>query len=453
MGGLLRRGRRRIGEARLGTWAIAVVGLALLVRIPFFLGVPNPVEPGDEQLYVDLATGLGRGDGFDSHYLTPGYPAFVALLQPLPGRTADAVSAVQHLLGAALVGAVLWAGWRYFGRAAAVLAATLAALSPLLAWTEHAVAADALFGVVAFAGAVALAEAVRRRPEAARWLVLAGALFGAAAWIKPAGLFLLAAAPLALVLSARDARWVLRGSAIVCGTLVLLVAPWLVRNAVRFDFVGMTNQGGQTLFNRAFEHDRLPVPTDARWGPLAERMQRTAPDHGPGRLPYGFEDALVARGLTHDRAFEVEGDLAQTAIRRHPGDYAAGTWRSLRELAGYVRADESQEPYADRDRIRGSVARALASALWGVATVLTDLWWVLSLFTLAGLVVLRSRDERARAAGAAFVSVWLAVALGTALTHGGLPRYAVQVAPLAWLLGSAGAVVLLSALWRAAREG
>jgi hypothetical protein len=51
-------------------------------------------------------------------------------------------------------------------------------------------------------------------------------------------------------------------------------------------------------------------------------------------------------------------------------------------------------------------------------------------------------EERSRRAAGALLSVWLVLTLGTVLTHGELWRYSMQLAPIVWMLGSAGAVAL-----------
>ena len=67
---------------------------------------------------------------------TPGYPLFVGPLRFIPGSWLDAIVVVHHLLGLALVPAVTWAGWRYFGRVVGVLAGLAVALSPLMLTVE-----------------------------------------------------------------------------------------------------------------------------------------------------------------------------------------------------------------------------------------------------------------------------------------------------------------------------
>ena len=52
----------------------------------------------------------------------------------------------------------------------------------------------------------------------------------------------------------------------------------------------------------------------------------------------------------------------------------------------------------------------------------------------------------------ALIGVWLAVAVGTAMGRGALTRYAIELAPITWILGSAGVAYLIAAIQVAHRN-
>jgi hypothetical protein len=83
-----------------------------------------------------------------------------------------------------------------------------------------------------------------------RWL-LPGALFGALAMVRPE--YLGIAVLMALVVAARqlrvDWRTSLLRAAVFLGALVVIIAPWTIRNALALDrFVPISTGGGQVLF-------------------------------------------------------------------------------------------------------------------------------------------------------------------------------------------------------------
>jgi 4-amino-4-deoxy-L-arabinose transferase-like glycosyltransferase len=447
---------RRVASAGIPTWALVVGGLALLVRLPFLFGEHNVPPESDNEYYLYLADGLLQGDGFrDQHFWTPGYPAFLALLHLLPGRVEDAATIAQHLLGAALTVAILVAGWRYFGKAAALVAATFAAVTPVMVVHEHTILPDFVFGLLLLVGALTLAEAVRRRPVDLRLLVVTGVVFGAATWVKPAGQFLFAAAPLALLFATRNARQVLTGSAIVAVALLVTISPWLVRNTVKFGFPSMSNQGGRTLFFRVFDVDRMPIPLDQKHGPFAEAVRQGIAGQPDEKLTYHFHyDLIDERDATEEEATRAAQRLALVAIGRHPWRYSRGTWREVKRSVADLthpvgsRYENTEVLLLEVDRTRPPFPKAATTAAWDGARVLTNLWWLLSLHTAAGLLTLLAGTKKTRNAAAALWSVWVAVAIGTAMAHGALWRYSIQLAPITFLLSSAGIVILASSVWR-----
>jgi 4-amino-4-deoxy-L-arabinose transferase-like glycosyltransferase len=444
------RFRRRAASAGIPTWALVIGGLALLVRLPLFFGEHNVPRESDNEYFLYLADGLLDGEGFRGHlFWTPGYPAFIASLQLLPGRVEDALTIAQHLLGVLVVVVILVATWRYFGKGAALVAAALAALTPILVVHEHTVLPDFLFGLLVLTGALALAEACRRQAPDLRLLVLAGVVFGLAAWVKPAGQFLFAAAPLALLFSTRSASRAMKGSLVMALAMLLTISPWLLRNTVLAGFPSMSNQAGASLLNRAFDTGDLPIPTDSEYSLLASRAKAgVTPDVGHQMASRFIRALKRVHGLTSDEALEVELEMALTAIRRNPGAYLESTLRRFGQRVPDInRYEGSAELLAELDRSRPPVPRALVDRVWDVARVATDAWWLLSLHTLAGLLVLFVGAGESRNAGAALLSVWLVVSLGTVLADPGLWRYSVQVAPIAWMLGSAGIVILVSSVW------
>ncbi|MEA2389871.1 MAG: hypothetical protein QOG41_2644, partial [Thermoleophilaceae bacterium] len=389
---------------------------------------------------------------------TPGYPLVLAALDPLPGRPEDAVVAIQHVLGAVLVAAIVMVAWRFFGRVAAVMAGAMAAATPALVYIEHAILTDFAFAVALLAGAVALAHAVER-PGRLRPLILTGVLFGIATLIRPVGQFLLLGAPVALAYGWRAPRAVLRGSVAVGLAMLVVVAPWVVRNAVVIHRPTVSVMTGDTLFVRAFEVDHLPIPTDSATGRLAVAAVRAQPGMRPVSA---FATELARRGDSHLEILDAERALATTAIRRAPLTYLRGTVRETSRMTLDSRAVRARDAPGNDTFLRSSIpgpsplpTRA-SSVVWDATEPLAGLWWLLSLHGFAGVLVLVLGRQRERRAAMALIAVWLPIAVGTAMGRGALTRYAIELAPITWILGSAGAAYLIAALrdaYRASHRG
>jgi dolichyl-phosphate-mannose-protein mannosyltransferase len=434
-------------------WGIVLGVAAFLVRFPFLFGTHKPFRGGDEEYFLRLAGIIYHQHIFPSHFYTPGYPVMEAVLIPLPGRTEDAVVIGQHLLGVALVVAILVLTWRYFGKAAAILAAAIAALTPVLVQVEHTMSQDFVFGIVVLAAAVAIAEAVRP-PEPKLWLLMiAGFLLGVSAYIKPAGQLMIVAPPLALLLARCSLRKVLIGSAIAVVTAFAATFPWQFRNEHLFGHFTMSVQGGLTLFVRVYELDKTPLPTDSADGRFARRIQRETKSYQ--RLSDAVSLHLQGeRNITDDEAIGIERELAITGVRRHPVRYVVKTWPRVRVVVGYLREFHGAgELLDDLKAKKPPWPRAVTAAAWKGARVFATLWWIASLNLLAGLLLLFTGRPEQRRVAAALAAVWISLVCLTALGEGGTAwRYSIEVAPLTFVLGSAGAVLVITSVWRFAAQ-
>jgi hypothetical protein len=238
--------------------------------------------------------------------------------------------------------------------------------------------------------------------------------------------------------------------------LVVTIAPWVIRNTVRFDLVAMSNQGGRALFHRVFDRTGLPVPVDAEYGGLARAVQVNPRAELPPPAPVvpwfysNFHYVLVHnRGLSDEDAGSVEQRLALVAIRRHPWAYASDSWRRLGTALERIRHfSGSSELRRELQFTRPPLGAGLTPTLWHVGRLLTNVWWLVSLHALAALLLLFVGGRVSRYATASFLSVWLVVSLGTVLGEGGVWRYSIQLAPVTWILGSAGAVLVVSSVRR-----
>ena len=434
-----------------GRWIALVGGLALLVRLPL-LTAQGAVTAGDGPVYFTVAHSLLDGNWLQGNdYRTPGYPIALTpalLADRVLGRgEAELVLGAQNLLGILLAVAILLVGARYFRLWVGVAAGLLAAISPVLLTLERLTYPDLLYGCGLLAGAVLLAEAAVRGDDR-RWLAASGIAFGLTAYVKPAAQALLIAPLLVLLLSTRNLRRAALGGAVAAAAMLLTMSPWLIHNATK-GTAGMSEQSGLTLFYRAFDDDRYAVPTDVRYGPEMRRLQLRHGSRAHERLWSRTWEYLDDRRLSQPEAFEVMGDAASTAVRRHAGTYALRSAddvrRSVTDLADPSPGDWEGFDYfgdlhAKLDAARvGIPPPGVVWALVQVGLGLGVAWIVVTLGGLAALALPFAADLRVRAAGSALLVTWLVAALTTALGHGSLWRYSAGLAPLAWLGGLAGA--------------
>jgi hypothetical protein len=430
-------------------WAVLLGLIALAIRLPLILANHAITPGGDSQWYVEIAHSVAAGDGLGNQaYRTPGYPLLLLAWDwMLPGSLVDNAVVVQHVLGALLVtGAVLLtASW--LGRPAALLAGAVLAVTPALPYLEHATLSDFPFALLAFAFAAALGRSFASGPPSIRNLMGVGALAAAAMYVRPVGQVLIVAVVLTTAYCTRSLRETVRATAVVALVAGLLVSPWILRNALEFGTVSMTTATGDTLFVRAFEVDKLPIPTDR---PVGRLVVEVAASRGEERLVSAVTRALREHaGLGPAEALEAQESLARTAIWRNPWKYTVGTVEQIERL----RTDPRDANIGTDVGPHIPSPPELNETIWDASDLLTRAWWTLSLGTVAGLLVLLAPRRRSRVFGAAMVATWLAVAAGTALGRGALTRYALELAPIAIVLGSFGAVAVVGALWAMAARG
>jgi 4-amino-4-deoxy-L-arabinose transferase-like glycosyltransferase len=440
-------GRRSLGALRQRDVLIAVVLLAVLLRIPLLFDTYDLAANNDSIGYMHLADRLLAGLHFPSDFRVPGYPAFVALGHALPGRIEDMVILLQHVVGIGLAAAVVVVGWRYFGPLPATIAGVVAAVTPILIDTEHNLLPDLLFAAALLGASVVLLEAVLRRPFTYRRLIVAGIAFGLVAYIKPNGQAFLVAALIPLAFATRNVRRTLAGSAVFAAAVVITLLPWMARNAIDYGHFSFTSQGGEVLFLRVFDEDGLPIPTDTPAGQVAKRVHAEEFAKAPACQdqttiwPYVLL-ALKKRGMTESQASAAMQDLATTAIKRDPARYIAGTVKNMGLMV--ARSFYPRYPVAQLETKLQSdeFPRVISLPLW-LSGAFVDVLFTLA--SLAGLTLFALRFTGSRTAQLTAVTfgwVWIVLAGSISVSNWPNHRLAAQGLPLYLILSAAGIVAV-----------
>jgi hypothetical protein len=94
----------------------------------------------------------------------------------------------------------------------------------------------------------------------------------------------------------------------------------------------------------------------------------------------------------------------------------------------------------------------LSRVAFSAASTFMWLWWIASLALFSVFLLLIGRNRRRRAGVVALGACYLLVITATAATTYPDYRYATQAVALLWVLGSAGAAMVISALWAQVRS-
>jgi tetratricopeptide (TPR) repeat protein len=317
---------------------LAVLAAALAVRAVVASQLHDhpllqPVGQLDSGVYVALARQLADGDvllrtatGGEPFFLAPLYVYFLGLVLGLTGGSLVAAKVLQVLLGTAAVGLLHAAARPWFGRPAALAAASLLALTGPVVFHETILLQASLDPFLMALALFAVSRALRgRRPV--EW-AFAGAAVGLFALNRTNALLWGLGLALALPVARGLARGGRETGALAVG-LALAVAPATVRNlVVSGEPVLVSSHGGLNLF----------VGNRAEADGTYHHVPGITPDiRGQARDARRVAEAAAGRRLT---AREVDAHflgLAWEWMRSHPGDAAR---LFLRKLAYVFAAPE-----------------------------------------------------------------------------------------------------------------
>jgi hypothetical protein len=333
-------------------FAAIVVGSAVL-RLVYVLGA-KPGEPvfGDQVYYSAQAVTIANGRWFAEPFLTNGFaadhaPLTALVLAPVSWSDAHAVMAQRLLMTGygiiVVVGIGILARW-LFGRGVALVATAIAAIYANL-WMNDALL---MSETLAAAGVVAILLCVyvydlRRTTGAA---VAIGVVLGLAGLARAELLLLGPMVVLPLVIGGRGAlTWPVRVRHLAVATLlcVAVLAPWVIRNLVRFeDTTIISAQDGLALIgancDETYTGDgkgfwnlecgtRVDMPADFDQSQRSTVLRREAVDYigeHVDEVP-GVVAARLGRGLS---VWKTEQMIAfNTGEGREPWASRIGLWQ------------------------------------------------------------------------------------------------------------------------------
>ena len=456
----------------------AILLVALGLRIHFAWNAWSPQVP-DARAYARIAQSLDEDGAFSqrgpfpprdvqqSSNYSPGLPLFVAGVYRVTGGVN--VRLARIVLAAIGTLAVLFAyliGRRLSGPAAGLIAAAVVAAYPALLEYQGMLMTEPLAATLLAGAVLALLWASDPGRSLVAW-VLPGALLGAMALVRPEylGVSLL----LALVVAARG--WLRRDRAagfaragVLVLALVVVVAPWTVRNAIVLHrFVPLSTGGGQVLFAGTY------LPSDGNpqkvGGEVLEHnpsiLSRLAAQHlspmtdatsprllfsQPTPPVEATPSEIFGQRIVSPDSVSLEKILATLAGQRHPG---------MESDAALAQLGRTQLWHNIRDHPLETAGFELrkVTRIWarGQRDVMEETGWaifhgILVLLGLAGLGVLAIRRRwEAAVIGTIFLSITAISALLVAS-----PRRVLVLIPLVAAL--AGFTVLELTAWMRARQ-
>ena len=370
-------------------FAIAVVvllGLRLGLLLLLWAVGGEPLQP-DSPLYLQLAAGLVEHGWFSSSlevyrpevFRTPGYPAYLALFEWLGLEGSVWPLLMQEVLYLATVG-VFFVGTRTLldlGLARAVVIFLL--IEPGGIAYPKLILSDTLNVALIVPAMFALGWHLRSGRWV--WLVGAGLLLGAAAWVRPAAFLLpLVFAPV-LVVQARFRRIGFARAGVLVLVTTLSLSPWLARNQALFGTPYLSGQASNMFVNY-----HLPYVWEVTRGLPFQDGQREAA--ALAEQAVAAAEAKSGQPLNTVERLDVQQQAALAELLQDPRVYAQ-RWAigMLKTLLGPGLLD-AYAAYGHRpDRVRFSAIDEASFARKVRIFLVSQDWLVLAEVALRGALL------------------------------------------------------------------
>lgn len=378
----------------------------------------------------------------------PGYALWLSLIYKLSGTSSvKVVQNVQWVLDALAVLLLVGIGATAFCWRVGLIAGALAALSPLLALYGSIPLADAPTSWTVLGGVWMFLLALKRHSW--RWALGAGSLIGASCWLRANGLLLAMVWAVSLLFFMRVTwREKLSLSGAILSSMLLLVTPILIRNAVAFHAFLPTGLGvGTNLWEGIGETERA-TEFGAVYGDVNLIEQERATLHLATDAPLGL---YQPDGVQRDRE---RARRALSVIKSHPVWYTGVMLRRMWGVLNYTGKASSFYGYAgvnitSRKILSPDGEVGIIARLIDLLGMVQSVWQHLALPLIgAGILFALNRDQRMT--GLLLATVFYYLVIGSFVhmeIRYGLPMQA------ALLVFAAFAVVRVGEIWREIRQG
>lgn len=413
-------GERLVRHMTVRRWLLAIVALTVLGRLAFVVLFNHTLSlqtSGYDTYAVNVMEGRGYTrfeDRTGDSDLPPLYPFFLVGVYSVLGRDATAVALVQIALDVITVLLMFWIGRRVAGTAAGLLTAALYSFYPYLLFQNLTLNDTGIFILLLAAG---IAAAYRARDTLDwRWAVGLGIAFGLGALTKTLIVLIL---PLLALWWWHGVGWRNAVRLIVAAglALVIVVAPWVIRNSrLHGELVLISTNGGSNLHqgNNACVANYLARGWDAQWVNCLEEP------------PAGLSETETERW---------HKDQAIAYLRSHPGEWPHLFWTKLWVLwsPAIMPYDLPPDPYLVDDAVL-----QYNSTTFQIARVVHLVYFApVLLLGAIGLVI----GWRARLEIAPLVAVLVAVTITYVIFHPST-RYRAPADPFVFVLAAVAALRL-----------
>jgi 4-amino-4-deoxy-L-arabinose transferase-like glycosyltransferase len=325
-----------------------LLAVLIAVEIVLLLQVADlgraPLTIYDAQVYDQLGKNLLDRATFSpesgppwarSYFRTPGYPAFIAVVYAVCGRSLIAVRTAQFVLLGLCGWLLAHIAQRALPPSTAIIAAALCVTYPPLIFISTAFSAETLATAGGLLAILTLMRLSRDEPPSSGALIVFGLTLATLTFVRPA--FIVFPLFCAVVLMLRLKR-VPVAQRITCVTLVLVcyvaaLTPWVIRNRLLVGRPVGLSSGGNWSFYVSMQQYKGEISyalLNREWDIVIAEYNRRQAEAADAARAWSGNDTRVVLARTeylHDRGY---GDDARRMLRSlSPREIALGVGRRL----------------------------------------------------------------------------------------------------------------------------
>ena len=263
-------------EARLSrNWLIGLAFVAVAVRVLFVTAARSIGDPNsmDAQNYLEIADNLLAGNGFalgggPTTFVAPLYPAFLAVLQAVFGKSVLAIKLVQAVIGGLSSLLVFDLARRFVRPGLAFAGAGIFALHPEMIAVTAFLYTETLFIFLALCTFISIVRALKQP----RWpaFFMAGVLLGITSLCRGTLYYLPVFLVFLVLLYRQDLVRRLAGIVLLTAGMAVIIAPWAWRNYTTFHaFVPIATGAGDVFWTGNY----LPFDGEFRYRETQQKIK------------------------------------------------------------------------------------------------------------------------------------------------------------------------------------
>jgi len=300
-------------EKRILTIILLAAALIRFGLLAVAWNTPERLITPDAQDYLELSASLAEEgafsrDGLPEIIRTPGYPVFLLIARPFGAGGWRVVVILQIFLDLAVVALTYRLGIRLADGKAALVAAGFQAVAAVCIVASLRVLSDGLFAFLFLAAILLL---IHHFQTGTWWMLLcSAALLGVACYVRAVGL---AAVTICVIVLLFRPKRLARAGAFV-GIVLVLLAPWILRNSVRANYVGFSSFAGDGAY-----HFAAPVVLCRAEGITIERARKKLTASLPSNpsAPRGFDNPSTLARQRRQRVWQVFAEYPGTFTKMH----------------------------------------------------------------------------------------------------------------------------------------